>query len=339
MAWFGKIKSRRPGLRAMARLATFELVERAPTPAADAQEVATPTAPAPRRTALAIALLALTLVSTTVAGAVFADGYFALGSNDITGLLTNGRALGLGFIAYALPLVIILGVHELGHAWVLRRKGLPASWPFFLPLPPPLGFTGTMGAVIAMKDRMPDRRTLVRMAAAGPLAGLACALVVLLVGFALTGPPPAADASTLPVTVQQSGGVEVQTPLLFDGLARLMHVSDVGGLHPVAIAGWLGLFLTSLQLFPAGQLDGGHIARALIGPRAVWLGWVTVALLAVLGFLYFPGYAVLALVLLVTGVRHPGPLADGALSWAEYAVGALCIAVFAVTFVVTPIRA
>lgn len=273
------------------------------------------------RERLAYALLALTLVTTTLAGAGFVAGYFA-------SPLTSTARYGLGLLLYGLPLVAILGIHELGHWLVMRRAGLRPTLPLFLPVPPPFAFSGTFGAVIGLAERMPDRRTALRVAAAGPLAGLVASLAVLLVGFALSGDAPAVEAG--------APGVAIETPLLYDALARLMGVTPETSVHPLAVAGWLGLFLTSVQLIPLGQLDGGHLARALLGERTA--RWVAIAALAALVAMSwrFPGWAILAGLALLTMLQPQPAQSKGALSRSDLALGAACALAFVGTFVAAP---
>lgn len=283
-----------------------------------------------RRGAVALVLLALTAITTTMWGAIYAYGYFE--DAPLAGWYDAFRmpryAL-LGFVLYALPLLAILGAHELGHHVAMRRAGLRASPPWFLPLPPPLSASGTFGAVIGLADRIPDRRTLVRVAAAGPLAGLVVAVAVLVVGFALT-PADAPAAAT-------EGGLAIQAPLLFDLLSDAMGVPREAAVHPLATAGWLGLFVTAVQLVPAGQLDGGHLARAFLGRRHPILGWVVVAGLVALAILFgFYGWIVLALVVWLTGLRAPPATEEGDVGALEVALTLLCVATFALTFVPRP---
>lgn len=273
------------------------------------------------RERLAYALLALTLGTTTLAGAGFVGGYFGAG-------LTPLERYGLGLLLYGLPLVAILGVHELGHWLVMRRAGMRPTLPLFLPVPPPFAFSGTFGAVIGLAERMPDRRTALRVAAAGPLAGLVASVVVLVIGFALSG-----DA---PVVQDDAPGVAIDTPLLYDVLARLLGVTSETSVHPLAIAGWLGLFLTSVQLIPLGQLDGGHLARALLGERrARWLGWAALAALVAMSW-RFPGWAILAGLALLTMLQERPAESAGELSRRDLALGAACALAFVATFVAAP---
>ncbi len=157
--------------------------------------------------------------------------------------------------------MLILVCHELGHYFVARAHGVDASLPYFIPLPPWLGL-GTMGAVIGMRDVTSDRKKLIDIGAAGPLAGIIVAIPVILYGLAQSK-----------VTVITGDGLQEGNSLLY---ALLKHASkgewlpqgrrDVA-LHPTAWAGWAGLLVTMINLLPIGQLDGGHIATAYFGNR------------------------------------------------------------------------
>ena len=162
-------------------------------------------------------------------------------------------------LSYSVPLMLILLCHELGHYFVARAHGVPASLPYFIPLPPVLGF-GTMGAVIGMRQVTADRRKLIDIGAAGPLAGLAVAVPVLIYGLSLS-----------PVLPLHPGGMQEGNSLLY-GLLKLVTKGDWlpsathdVNLHPTAFAGWAGLLVTMINLLPIGQLDGGHIATAYFG--------------------------------------------------------------------------
>jgi membrane-associated protease RseP (regulator of RpoE activity) len=194
---------------------------------------------------LNVALFLTTLITTTVQGAIaqHADGAMFP--------LTDG-------LSFSLPLMAILFCHEMGHYIAARIHRVPASLPYFVPLPPGIGLFGTMGAVI-LQSRTSDRRKLIDIGAAGPLAGLVVAIPVLAYGLHLSPVGPMA------------GGLQEGNSLLYAVLKRLVcgmwlpaHGIDVN-LHPVAFAGWAGLFVTMLNLIPISQLDGGHVAIAFFG--------------------------------------------------------------------------
>jgi membrane-associated protease RseP (regulator of RpoE activity) len=199
----------------------------------------------PRGYLLNAVLFLATFLTTTVQGAM-----------DVTGWPIHHLADGL---PYSVPLMAILVCHEFGHYFAARIHGVPASLPYFIPLPPPLGLLGTMGAVIVQSPTT-DRKKLIDIGAAGPLAGLAVAIPVLLYGLSLSEVRP-----------QAPFGYQEGNSLLYAGLKWLVKGEWLPGggrdvvLHPTAMAGWAGLLVTALNLLPIGQLDGGHVATAYFG--------------------------------------------------------------------------
>jgi membrane-associated protease RseP (regulator of RpoE activity) len=194
---------------------------------------------------LNVALFLTTLLTTTIQGAVMQHGSFSISQ------------LGDG-LSFSIPLMAILLCHEMGHYVAARIHHVPASLPYFVPLPPGIGLFGTMGAVI-LQSRTTDRRKLIDIGAAGPLAGLVVAIPVLAYGLHLSQVGPI------------EGGIQEGNSLLYALLKRLVcgawlpdHGIDVN-LHPMAFAGWAGLFVTMLNLIPISQLDGGHVAIAFFG--------------------------------------------------------------------------
>ena len=198
-------------------------------------------------------LFALTLLSVFHAGALYGDKLPKEG-----GWLATLKALPEGW-PFAVSLLAILLVHEFGHYIAARLHGVDASLPFFIPFPF-LSPMGTMGAVIAMRGRIRSRKALLDIGASGPLAGLAVAIPVLVLGLSLSEVKP----------LSEHGALEGQS-LLYLLLKRVVLGPIPDGhdvyLGPVAFAGWGGLLVTSLNLIPIAQLDGGHIAYALFGLR------------------------------------------------------------------------
>ncbi|EYF01742.1 zinc protease [Chondromyces apiculatus DSM 436] len=199
-----------------------------------------------------LALFLLTVVTVFFAGAGWAGV-----APTRPGLLGVIDILPSGW-RFAVPLLAILLVHEFGHYFAARVHGVAASLPYFIPLPG-VGLLGTMGAVISMPERIKSRNALLDIGAAGPLAGLAVAIPVLVIGLLQSRVEP----------VSGSGILEGQS-LFYMGLKRLLLGPIPEGhdvfLSPTALAGWAGLLITMINLLPVGQLDGGHIAYALLGP-------------------------------------------------------------------------
>jgi membrane-associated protease RseP (regulator of RpoE activity) len=181
-----------------------------------------------------------------------------------TGALEAHRGGGIAPIRdglpYSLPLMFILLCHELGHYFVARLHGVPASLPYFIPLPPGLGL-GTLGAVIGMRRATSDRKQLIDVGAAGPLAGLAVAIPILVYGLMHSEVGPLANG------IQEGNSLLYATIKWVVKGAWLPNSQNDVFLHPTAHAAWAGLLITMINLLPIGQLDGGHVATAYFGNR------------------------------------------------------------------------
>lgn len=261
------------------------------------------------------------------------------------------RALPQGW-RFAVPLLTILLCHELGHYIAARLHRVPASLPYFIPAPFISPF-GTMGAVIAMPDRIRSRRALLDIGAAGPIAGMVVALPVLIYGLATS------QVEALQLPYQQEGQSLVYMALKRIVLGPIPAGHDVV-LNATAFAGWTGLFVTALNLIPVGQLDGGHIAYALFGPkqdriaRVVHLGLLVMAVANFVRFVvpavragggigqaisnsmfYVIWFGLLALLRHRTGMNHP-PTDDSTLSPGRKVVAAGCLLLFIGLFMPVP---
>ena len=219
----------------------------------------------------------IVLAVVTVASMLAAYVLFQSGADLSREGILRAVGEGSGFVA---SLLTILVAHEFGHYFMARRFGVAVTLPYLIPLP--ISPFGTMGAVIRMKDIPPNRRAMLLIGAAGPLAGLAVAIPVLLYGLSLS------QVTALPASGYSMEG----NSLLYAALKYLIfgRFLPSGGedvfLHPIAFAGWAGLLVTSFNLIPAGQLDGGHIAYALLGRRTRYLNWAMIGVLLVMGFLW-----------------------------------------------------
>ena len=270
---------------------------------------------------LHLLLLATTLLTTTAAGALWQ------GIDPVrVKLLLRG-------LPFAATLLAILGTHEAGHYLMCRRHRVDATLPYFLPAPPYLFPLGTFGAFIRIRSRFPDRRALFDIGAAGPWAGFVVALGATIVGLRHSTVLPAAPHGAV---------LELGDSLLTAFLARLVLHADPANvvLHPVAFAGWFGLFVTSVNLIPVGQLDGGHVLYAAAGRRNRALPALLIACLVWLGLRGWPGWLVWgAIALLMAGLGHPPTMDDGRPLGAGRSVGALLsLVLFALTFVAEPFR-
>ncbi len=184
---------------------------------------------------------------------------------------------------FAAAIMFVLGVHEFGHYLLSRYHRVDASLPYFIPVPT---LIGTMGAVIRMKGQIPSRRALFDIGVAGPLAGFVATVIVTVVGLHL--PPVEAPAEL--VADPNAIAIELGYPPLLEFLAwavdqPLVYESQAMAPNPVVIAGWVGMFVTFLNLIPVGQLDGGHILRSILGQRQG-----AVATLVPLGLFGLAGY-------------------------------------------------
>lgn len=370
-------------------------------------------------------LLVLTAITTVTAGALYWQGYRHAGDDIGWSALWQPEGLLWGGLTFALPLMLILGLHETAHYVVARRHGLRATLPYFIPVPPVLMPIGTLGAFISIRDPLPDRKALFDVGAAGPIAGFLVALPVIVLGAYMTG----VDAEPIPdldrpdvwadlthtieadepgrtvlrfddaggqviqftVTAPDSDGKweykakavvdldgkeqRVQTitarldpgeterrvvtipanatdvelritwedglvsfgdPLLVLGLNQFFDNDDYLT-HPTFFAGWVGLLVTGINLLPASQLDGGHVARAVFGDRMRYVAYAAVAGLVYLA-LRFNSWMLMAIFILFMGVNHPPPLNDRTtLDVRRKLLAAFVLAVFLVTFVPRPL--
>ena len=303
-----------------------------------------PPDPRPGNPAINLALFVLTILTTFLVGSLYSPDVRISGITD----LLNPAVLVRGW-PFAVTLLSILGVHELGHFFAARHHKIPVSLPYFLPVP--FAF-GTLGAFIRLRGPIDDRRQLFDVGVAGPLAGLAVALPLLFVGL------QASELTTISGQVMLEGN-----SLLYWGAKYLVFnewLPDFAtGLDvrvgPMAMAAWIGLLATGLNLLPVGNLDGGHVVFSLFGLRARYFFRGTLLLLAVLGIAGFPplqaylpalehigytGWLVwLWLIILVMGPSHAVTLdmvteLDGRRRWIGYAV----LLVFVLTFVPVPLR-
>ena len=264
-------------------------------------------------------LLAATFVTTThFGGRVF--------SLDGSGRFSEG-------LAFSVPLLLILGIHEMGHYVTCRRHGVAATLPYFLPAPVPT-LIGTFGALIRIKEPIRHRRVLLDVGAAGPLAGFAAAIPFLLYGVGrarpLTGPSgPSAILFEYPLLVR----------LAQDWSGSGRYTSAAVQEHPTFMAAWFGLLVTALNLLPIGQLDGGHVLRAAAARRQPLISGAVLAGAAASAFIG-PVWAFFGLFsALVLGISHPpADDEDRPLGAGRSLVALLCLAVFLLCFSPVPIR-
>ena len=208
---------------------------------------------------------------------------------------------------YSLTILTILGTHEMGHYLACRYYGVDASLPFFLPAP--FILTGTLGAVIRIRERIPTKRMLFDIGAAGPIAGFVVAVPALVLGLWMS--------RVVPLPQEGFVGFALGEPLLFQFVAWLIWGGAPDGyttnLHPVGLAAWFGLLVTAINLFPIAQLDGGHISYATLGRRStmVTLASTTIILGLVFVSLSWLFWALMMIIMLFAfGARHPETMDD-----------------------------
>jgi len=246
----------------------------------------------------------------------------------INAVMWDGVLAGL---MYSIPLMSILFCHEMGHYLQSVRHRVPASFPYFIPLPlPPLG---TMGAVILQGRGVATRSQMFDIAVSGPIAGLVVTIPVLLLGIYQSGYE----------NTMLSGGLEFGEPLLLQWMIYWIHGPALPGesfmITSLGLAGWVGVFITAMNLLPVGQLDGGHILYTLIGRRAHAVAFLVIA--AGVAMMLYQGtytFTLLLILLMVTGLRHPPTANDEErLTTGRVVLGWLTLSFLIIGFTPTPI--
>lgn len=268
-------------------------------------------------------LFILTLFSTLIAGAMQTG----------IDILKEPEKIYKG-LPFALTLMTILLGHEFSHYFAARRHNTKATLPYFIPAPPFISFIGTFGAFIKMKPPIVTRKALIDIGASGPIVGFIISVIVSIVGLSL---------SKVVAIRETEGALRLGDSLLFSFLSNISLNYQTGSqdilLHPVAFAGWIGLFVTSLNLIPVGQLDGGHIAYALLGEKHVYLSKLLVLVMVPLGLLLWAGWTIWAVLLLILGLRHPPVLyREASLDPKRRFIGWLALVIFVLTFIPVPFK-
>ncbi len=284
--------------------------------------------------ALNVVLFLLTMLTTTTAGA-----YMNGEEVSILHPFLAVAALRSG-LSFSLPLMAILLAHEMGHYLTARFHRVPTSLPYSVPAPPSLFIFGTFGAFIRMKAMPRTRRVMFDIGAAGPWAGILVAIPAVIIGLSLSDVTPL-DKS--------GGGLELGNSLLFLGLSHLVLGVDPSmvnvNLHPIAFAGWIGLLVTSLNLLPVGQLDGGHVVYALFPRRHRTIS--TLFVISCILMLVVPlalgrnpwwGWLLWAVLLVALGLGHPSTVdRDTPLDPGRAIAAWLTVVLFIVTFSPVPL--
>jgi membrane-associated protease RseP (regulator of RpoE activity) len=293
--------------------------------------------PSTREGLLSATLLLLTAITTTFAGLDYVIGGIGF-SNVLRVLFLKPSSLLLG-LSFSFPLLSILLAHELGHFFACKYYGMRCTLPYFIPMPVP--FTGTFGAFIKIKSAFQNRKALFDVGIAGPLAGFIFSLPVLWIGISIS--------KLIHKIPANHHALSFGEPLLFRfiGMLALGYNPQKQDMlaHPMAMAGWIGLLATSLNLFPIWQLDGGHISYAIFGKD--WHKRISIIMTSLIMLLSLSGwptppYLVFGLLLLIIGLRmkfyHPAPTMElEPLGRGRMILGIIALLILILSFTPTPI--
>jgi membrane-associated protease RseP (regulator of RpoE activity) len=251
-----------------------------------------------------IVLLIATIFTTTLAGSL---QWASINNANWEDVISPNYLLN-GLIFFSIPLLLILGIHEMGHYLTSKKHHLDTSLPYFIPLPPPFTL-GTFGALISTREPIPDRKTLLDVGISGPICGFLVAIPICIIGLFLM--------QQNPITVEQStDNVTIFFPLILQGLSNFFTIPQNVIIHPTLFAGWVGLFLTAINLMPIGQLDGGHISRALLKDKHKYASWAVIFALMAFGLIELEVYGSSTwlffsiFILFIIGTQHSPPLND-----------------------------
>lgn len=285
---------------------------------------------------LHVLLFALTIGTTTLVGAGQYAGYLD-DFRGSTALPMPFPALLVRGLWYSGTILAILGCHELGHYFACRYYDVDASLPFFIPVP--FLLTGTMGAFIRIREQIPSKNMLFDIGIAGPIAGFVVAVPALFIGLSMS--------HVVRLPANPSDMLELGEPLLFKFASWLLWGTQPDGyslnMHPMAFAAWFGMLATALNLFPIGQLDGGHVSYAVLGSR--WSTYLTFAMLGVaVGLAFFASSWIVWTVMMVAmlfifGPKHPRVFdEDVPLDRTRLLLAAFAVVMFILCFTPSPIR-
>ncbi|MEK6682412.1 MAG: site-2 protease family protein [Nitrospirota bacterium] len=271
---------------------------------------------------LHILLFILTFFSTLIAGAMFQKGI------DI---FKEPLRIYEG-LPFSLSLMTILLGHELSHYFASKKHHTEATLPYFIPAP--ITLIGTFGAFIKMKSPIQTRSALIDIGASGPIAGFILSVIASIIGLSY---------STVVAATDTKGALGLGNSVLFSLLTHTIigvtpDSQDIL-LHPIAFAGWIGLFVTALNLIPVGQLDGGHIVYAFIGERHRLVSKVIVGVLFFFGIFFWEGWLIWGGLMIVFGLRHPPVIYwETPLDRKRRLIGFLALIIFIITFIPAPFR-
>ena len=269
-------------------------------------------------------LFLLTIFTTLFAGAIMEGAQ----------IYSNPLEIFKG-IPFSFTLLFILGTHEFGHYYYAQKHKVDATLPYFIPAPPFLFLIGTFGAFIKIKSPIYRKDALLQIGAAGPIAGFIIAVPALVIGLLLSEVIEKKDIQGA-IILGDSILMKVLTFITHPGLLESQDIM----LHPIAFAGWIGLLVTMLNLLPIGQLDGGHIAYAMLGEKQDIIGKLAFLLLIPLSF-FSINWLIwgILLLLLMRSVKHP-PIQDihVPLSYKDKQIGYACLVIFILCFIPAPFK-
>ncbi|MEW6456027.1 MAG: site-2 protease family protein [Acidobacteriota bacterium] len=281
-----------------------------------------------------IVLFLFTILSTLFVGINFNIGFYydeALlrDTRFLQEILLSPDIYFKGFL-YTLTLMGILLAHEMGHYLTSRYYNIPASLPYFIPFP---NLIGTFGAFIKIKAPVTRKKALFDIGVAGPFAGFVVAIPFLIYGLKISKPV---------LSISKPGAMILGEPIILKILTNIF-LKDIPDnyhlyLHPIAFAAWFGLLATAFNLFPVGQLDGGHILYALIGKRVVLFSRIFMGLTVLMGIFFWQGWLFWAAILFIMGIRHPSMLDETPLDKNRIFLGIIAMIIFIISFTPSPIR-
>ena len=270
-----------------------------------------------------IIMLVLTIISTVYAGYLYSQNYVIAGPDIV------GRTLAFSLIFFSLPLLTILGIHELGHFVVAKKLKVKASLPFFIPFIPIGASIGTFGAFISLRDPIPNKRAMTEIGAAGPIAGFLAAIPLMFIANHL---------QEVFIPVKHIIPFYLNFPFIYNIFSISVPASQHHVLFPMVISVWVGIFATAINLMPVGQLDGGHVIRGLLGSKARYASYFFFLVMIFLGVYFnYLGWLLLAMLIIFLGITHPPALDDySKLSRKDIVIGVAAIAMFILCFTANP---
>jgi Zn-dependent protease len=241
---------------------------------------------------------------------VFLDGYLRSDNPVLTDVLMVGWPVFVNALVFTIGIIIVFGVHELGHKLASERRGVKATWPFFIPAPPGMG--GTFGAVISQDEPPTNRDDLFELGIAGPFFGFIASIIVGIVGIWLSFTVPVIEVAEWTLKYPEIRFQQMPMPAALQVITDLIRPTPEGSvlvLHPLAFAAWVGFLVTFVNLIPSWQLDGGHVIRALFGRETHKIISITgIFLLMISGYVIMA--VIIAFFLMREGTESMAPLDD-----------------------------